>query len=90
MLRGFLSSRETAVEIGLGRSGGCMRAEGFARQPIVRMTNVNLDPGDAGTLDELIARLRELADARVQRVMLQHLLHRDLGAVEQIARLASP
>jgi TldD protein len=55
LLAGFLSSRETAAEIGLGRSGGCMRAEGHARQPIVRMTNVNLEPGDAGTLDELIA-----------------------------------
>jgi TldD protein len=55
VLAGFLSSRETAAEIGLERSGGCMRAEGFARQPIVRMTNVNLDPGDAGTLDDLLA-----------------------------------
>jgi TldD protein len=55
VLVGFLSSRETAAEIGLDRSGGCMRAEGFARQPIVRMTNVNLEPGDAGTLDELVA-----------------------------------
>jgi TldD protein len=54
-LRGFLSSRETATEIGLERSGGCMRGDGFARQPIVRMTNVNLEPGDAGTLEELIA-----------------------------------
>jgi TldD protein len=55
VLAGFLSSRETAAEIGLDRSGGCMRAEGFARQPIVRMTNVNLDPGEAGTLADLIA-----------------------------------
>jgi TldD protein len=55
VLAGFLSSRETAAAIGLERSGGCMRADGFARQPIVRMTNVSLDPGDAGTLDELIA-----------------------------------
>jgi TldD protein len=55
VLAGFLSSRETATEIGLERSGGCMRADGFARQPIVRMTNVNLDPGDAGTLDDLLA-----------------------------------
>jgi TldD protein len=55
MLAGFLSSRETASEIGLERSGGCMRAEGFARQPIVRMTNVNLEPGDAGSLAELLA-----------------------------------
>jgi TldD protein len=32
-----------------------MRAEGFARQPIVRMTNVNLEAGDAGSLEDLIA-----------------------------------
>jgi TldD protein len=55
VLTGFLSSRETAAEIGLERSGGCMRAQGHARQPIVRMTNVNLEPGDAGTLEDVIA-----------------------------------
>ena len=55
LLAGLLSSRETASEIRLDRSGGCMRADGFARQPIVRMTNVNLEPGDAGTLEDLIA-----------------------------------
>jgi TldD protein len=55
VLYGFLSSRESAAEVGLERSGGCSRAEGFARQPIVRMTNVNLEPGDAGTLEDLIA-----------------------------------
>ena len=55
VLAGFLSSRETASEIGLDRSGGCMRADGFVRQPIVRMTNVNLEPGDAGSLGDLVA-----------------------------------
>ena len=55
VLRGFLSGRESAAAIGLERSGGCMRAEGFARQPIVRMTNVNLEPGGAGSLADLIA-----------------------------------
>ena len=55
VLRGFLSGRESAARIGLDRSAGCMRAQGFARQPIVRMTNVNLEPGDAGTLEDLIA-----------------------------------
>jgi TldD protein len=55
VLVGFLSSRESAAAIGLSRSGGCMRAEGFARQPIVRMSNVSLEPGQAGTLDDLIA-----------------------------------
>jgi TldD protein len=55
VLTGFLSSRESAAQIGLDRSGGCMRAEGFARQPLVRMTNVNLEPGQAGTLEDLIS-----------------------------------
>ena len=55
VLRGFLSGRESAHQVGLDRSAGCMRAQGFARQPIVRMTNVNLEPGDAGTLEDLIA-----------------------------------
>jgi TldD protein len=59
VLAGFLSSRETAAEIGLPRSGGCMRADGFARQPIVRMTNVNLEPGAAGSLEDLIADTAE-------------------------------
>jgi len=55
VLRGFLAGRESAASIGLERSTGCMRADGFARQPIVRMTNVNLEPGDAGMLEDLIA-----------------------------------
>jgi TldD protein len=55
VLAGFLSSRESAAAIGLDRSGGCMRAEGFARQPIVRMSNVSLEPGEAGSFDDLIA-----------------------------------
>jgi TldD protein len=55
VLYGFLSSRESAAEVGMDRSGGCARADGFARQAIVRMTNVNLEPGDAGTLEDLIA-----------------------------------
>jgi TldD protein len=54
-LSGFLSSRESAAEIGLELSGGCARGDGFARQPIVRMTNVSLDPGEGGSLDELLA-----------------------------------
>ena len=55
VLRGFLSSRESAAAIGQERSGGCMRARGFDRQPVIRMTNVNLAPGDAGTLTELVS-----------------------------------
>jgi TldD protein len=54
VLEGFLSNRQSAAEIGLERSGGCARAEGFARQPIVRMSNVSLDPGEGGSLAELL------------------------------------
>jgi TldD protein len=55
VLRAALSDRQSAAEIGLERSGGCARADGFSRQPIVRMTNVSIEPGAAGTLDDLIA-----------------------------------
>ncbi|MHA1685310.1 MAG: TldD/PmbA family protein [Candidatus Heimdallarchaeaceae archaeon] len=51
---GFMSSRETAKAIGLDRSSGAARAMGFDRIPIIRMTNVNLEPGD-WEFDELIA-----------------------------------
>ena len=46
-------SRVTAA--GLPGSGGCARAEGFERQPIVRMTNVSIAPGAAGSLADLLA-----------------------------------
>jgi alkanesulfonate monooxygenase SsuD/methylene tetrahydromethanopterin reductase-like flavin-dependent oxidoreductase (luciferase family) len=48
------------------------------------------DSSIAGTLDAGIERLRELAAVGVERVMLQHLLHRDLDAVEQIGRSVVP
>jgi TldD protein len=54
-LRAALSDRQSAAAIGLDVSGGCARAEGFDRQPIVRMTNVSLEPGGAGSLADLIA-----------------------------------
>ncbi len=50
---GYLSSRETAPTIGR-TSSGTMRADGANRLPIIRMTNINLEPGDWG-LDEMIA-----------------------------------
>jgi TldD protein len=53
---GYLSSRETAHTIGLTRSGGTVRAEGWNRLPMIRMTNVSLLPGErALTLEQLIA-----------------------------------
>jgi TldD protein len=55
VLLAALSSRDSAAEIGLEASSGCARADGHARQPIVRMTNVSLEPGDAGSLADLLA-----------------------------------
>jgi TldD protein len=52
-LTGFLTSRETAARIGQGM-GGSMRADGWNRMPLVRMTNLHLEPGE-GTLEDLLA-----------------------------------
>lgn len=55
LFSGYLSSRDTAHLIGQPVSGGAMRAESYAFQPIIRMTNISLLPGNAGSLEELIA-----------------------------------
>jgi TldD protein len=57
VLRGFLTSRETAARLGEGR-GGSMRADGWSRMPLVRMTNLHLEPGE-GSLEALIAEVEE-------------------------------
>lgn len=49
---GYLSSRETAPVVN-GRSSGAMRADGWNRIPLIRMTNINLLSGDH-TLKQLI------------------------------------
>ncbi|HET7520614.1 MAG TPA: TldD/PmbA family protein [Candidatus Limnocylindria bacterium] len=51
---GYLTSRETAPIIGR-RSMGSSRASGWNVIPLIRMTNVNLRPGQAGTVEDLIA-----------------------------------
>jgi TldD protein len=49
---GYMTSRETAAQVGEERSNGCMRADGWSRIPLIRMTNVSLEPGKQ-TLDEV-------------------------------------
>ncbi|HYH92523.1 MAG TPA: TldD/PmbA family protein [Candidatus Saccharimonadales bacterium] len=51
---GYLSSRETAPRIGR-QSGGAMRADGWNRIPLIRMTNINLLPQPGMSLDEIVA-----------------------------------
>jgi TldD protein len=53
----YQTSRETAARLGQ-RSNGTMRADGWNRPPIIRMTNINLEPGD-WSLDEMIKDTRD-------------------------------
>src|SRR5437763_15873236 len=41
LLVGYMTSRETAAAVGERRSNGTMRADGWARTPLIRMTNVS-------------------------------------------------
>ncbi|UCF71281.1 MAG: TldD/PmbA family protein [candidate division WOR-3 bacterium] len=45
MFVGYLTSRETADIVGT-KSSGAMRADGWNRIPLIRMTNINLEPGN--------------------------------------------
>lgn len=49
----FLSGRDSAARIGAG-SAACLRAASWDAVPIVRMVNVNLEPGQ-GSRDDLIS-----------------------------------
>jgi len=52
MFVGYLSSRETAGIVRT-KSSGAMRADGWNRIPLIRMTNINLEPG-AWKLEDMI------------------------------------
>ena len=54
---GYLTSRETARVLDQ-ESNGTMRADGWHRIPLIRMTNVNLQPG-VSTLAEMIAETKD-------------------------------
>ncbi len=45
MFVGYQASREDAAQVGVEVSGN-MRADGWENIPLVRMTNINLEPGD--------------------------------------------
>jgi len=56
LFTGYLSSRETAHTIGEQRSGGTLRAEGWNRLPMIRMTNISILPGEKPlTLEQLVS-----------------------------------
>jgi TldD protein len=53
ILAGFLTNRETAPAIGAA-SNATARADGWTHLPLIRMTNVSIEPRE-GTLEEIIA-----------------------------------
>ncbi|MGB7574765.1 MAG: TldD/PmbA family protein [Thermodesulfobacteriota bacterium] len=57
MLVNLLTSRETAHLL-KRESNGTMRADGWNRIPLIRMTNINLEPGE-WTLEQMIADTEE-------------------------------
>jgi len=57
ILVNLLTSRETAHHLGK-ESNGTMRADGWNRIPLIRMTNINLEPGE-WTLEGMIADTEE-------------------------------
>ena len=56
MINEFLQNRSTAKEFGL-RSNGAARSVAFDREPIIRMSNTFVEPGDYST-DEIIKEVR--------------------------------
>ncbi|MFQ6076004.1 MAG: TldD/PmbA family protein [Candidatus Bathyarchaeia archaeon] len=58
LLIGYQSSRETAAQIGLEESSGGVRADSPLSLPLIRMTNINLLPGD-WKREEIIEDTRE-------------------------------
>lgn len=58
IFRNYLYSRDLAGAIQAPRSNGCARAAGWNRVPLIRQTNVCLEPGD-WELEALIADTKE-------------------------------
>jgi TldD protein len=57
VLQDFLSSRETASRIGV-RSSGAMRADGWQNLPLIRMTNISIEPRE-GSLADIIGDTKD-------------------------------
>ena len=58
IFQNFMSSRETATTVGLPSSSGTMRADGWQNLPLIRMTNVSIEPGN-GSLADIIGDTKD-------------------------------
>lgn len=56
-LVGYLTNRETASDLGI-TSGGTSRGYSWNHLPIIRMTNINLEPGDS-SLEQMISETED-------------------------------
>jgi TldD protein len=57
---GYQSSRETAAQLGITSSSAGMRADGWGAMPLIRMTNINLEPGTTPYADLIASTERGL------------------------------
>jgi alkanesulfonate monooxygenase SsuD/methylene tetrahydromethanopterin reductase-like flavin-dependent oxidoreductase (luciferase family) len=81
----------TTTLVGADRADLQRRADRFAEWTGQRVDLEALpETWIAGTVEEVVEQLRHYADAGVERVYLQHLVHRDLEAVELIGRELVP
>jgi alkanesulfonate monooxygenase SsuD/methylene tetrahydromethanopterin reductase-like flavin-dependent oxidoreductase (luciferase family) len=81
----------TATLIGADAADLRRRADAFTAWTGLPADPDALDPTwIAGTIDAVVAQLERYAQAGVQRVFLQHLVHRDLEAVALIGRELVP
>ncbi len=60
VFKNYQTSREVAAKLGKSHSNGTVRADGWQHLPMIRMTNINLEPfagrsGQAPTLEKLIS-----------------------------------
>lgn len=79
----------TPCIVGVDRADVERRRERQAQRmgaPVEERSNVTF----VGTVDEVVERLREYADAGVERVMLQSIVHEDLELIELIGREVMP
>jgi TldD protein len=57
IFQNFISSRETASVLGIP-SSGAMRADGWQNLPLIRMTNISIEPRE-GTLADIIGDTKD-------------------------------
>jgi TldD protein len=58
MITEFLQNRATSSLLGV-RNNGASRSSGFDREPIIRMSNTFVEPGDYATTEELIKEVKD-------------------------------